>query len=315
MPATLSTNQLVNDVIDAFKVQFPVFRSMGTDFATGQAKLGQQVIARVSKVPTAATYDATTGYKNGATSANSTVEDVTVTLNQHKHIPIKISHLDQIATTRDLYSDSIRNVAYAMGKTFLDYILSLSVAANFTQSTTETINNTSRDTLGKVRKAMNAKGAMNFGRYGIVNSDFYEQLEKDARITSADYYAQRTGANGYGMLQNVSGFSAIYEYPDLPANSHNQSAVFADPRAFVLATGIPSDTGVIAARYGIPQVMSQEVISDPMSGMQFLLLKWQEAGTGDLYFSLAFLYGATAGAAGGSAGDKTDYAGHRVVTA
>jgi hypothetical protein len=61
--------------------------------------------------------------------------------------------------------------------------------------------------------------------------------------------------------------------------------------------------------------MSQEVISDPNSGMQFLLLKWQEAGTGDLYMSLAFLYGCVAGKQGGSAGVKTDYGGHRVVTA
>lgn len=315
MPGTLNTAELVTDIIDAFRVQFPMFRNMGTDFATGVAKFNQQVIARVAKVPTAANYDATTGYKNGAQSANDIVEDVAVTLNQHKHIPIKIDFIDQISTRRDLYSESIRNVGYALGKTFLDYILGLAVAANITEETTETIANTNRDTLGAVRKAMNAKGAMPFGRFGIVNSDFFEKLEQDTRIASSDYYGQRTGANAYGRLSNLVGFQDIYEYPDLPANSENMSAVFADPRCFVLATGLPSDAGNIAQRYGIPQVMAQEVISDPDSGMQFLLFKWQEAGTGDLYMSLALLFGAVCGAQGGSAGAKTDYAGHRVVTA
>lgn len=315
MPGTLNTAELVTDIIDAFRVQFPMFRNMGTDFATGVAKFNQQVIARVAKVPTAADYHATTGYKNGAQSANDIVEDVAVTLNQHKHIPIKIDFIDQISTRRDLYDDSIRNVGYALGKTFLDYILGLAVAANITEETTESIANTDRDTLGTVRKAMNAKGAMPFGRFGIVNSDFFEKLEQDQRIASADYYGQRTGANAYGRLSNLVGFQDIYEYPDLPANSENMSAVFADPRCFVLAAGLPSDAGTIAQRYGIPQVMAQEVISDPDSGMQFLLFKWQEAGTGDLYMSLVLLFGAVCGAQGGSAGDKTDYAGHRVVTA
>lgn len=315
MPATLSTNKLVNDVIDAFRVNFPMFSNMATDFATGEAVFNQQVIARVAKIPTAADYDATTGYKNGAQSANDIVEDVAVTLDQHKHIPIKIDFIDQISTQRNLYDEAIRNIGYAMGKTFLDYILSKAVAANFSEVTTASIGNTSRDTLGNVRKKMNIKGAAPFGRFGIVNSDFFEKLEGDARIASSDYYGQRTGENAYGILRNISGFSAIYEYPSLPANSENLSAIFADPRAFVLATGIPSRTGNIAAQYGITQVMSQEVISDPNSGMQFLLLKWQEAGTGDLYMSLAFLYGAVAGKQGGSAGAKTDFGGHRVVTA
>ncbi len=43
-------------------------------------------------------------------------------------------------------------------------------------------------------------------------------------------------------------------------------------------------------------------------------IKWQKSGPFDLYMTLVWLYGIAAGAQGGSAGDKTDYAGHRLVT-
>lgn len=70
-------------VIDAFKVRFPLLKKIATDFKAESARLGEQVIARVSSVPSVQDYDGTTGYEANAASANEIVVDVPVTINRH----------------------------------------------------------------------------------------------------------------------------------------------------------------------------------------------------------------------------------------
>ncbi|PYS91131.1 MAG: hypothetical protein DMF62_03230 [Acidobacteria bacterium] len=313
MPATLSTSEILTDVLDAFKVLYPQLKSFSTDFSSAGAVLNQTVIARISKVPAVAAYDPVTGYKNGATDVNTIVEDVPVTIDSHQHVPVKIGYLQSISTKRDLYSEAIKNIGFALGKAMVDSCLAKVVAANFTNQTVETTAATSRDTLSKVTLAMNIKGAALL-RYGITSSAFYNKLDEDARITSGDYHGQQRSSGPYGHLTNVAGFQDIWEYPAMPAPA-NLSAFFYDKRAIVVATRLPADIQNIASSAGIPKIAAFETVQDPDSGLSLLGIRWMEPGTFDVYVTITILWGSKAGAQGGAAGSITDYAGHRVVTA
>ncbi len=313
--STLSTAEIILDVLEAFKVQFPQLGSFGTDFSNKTAKLDQQIIARIVSVPSVQDYDATTGYEANAANANDLTVDVPVTLNRHKHVPIKVDYIEQISTKRDLYNEVVGNMAYALGKEAFDFGMGLTVAANFSEESIFSLANSDKDMLTDVTKDMNLIGAAGKGRYGIVNSSVFETLDNDTRISSGDFYGQRREENAYGHLKGIAGFKDIFEYPDMPDNSENQSAFFGDKRAIVLASRIPTDMEALADRLGVPKIAKMEPVSDPDTGLTFMAITWQKSGTFDLFTTLAWIYGISAGSQGGSAGDLTDYAGHRLLTA
>jgi len=315
MAATLSTSEVLMDVLDAFKVLYPQLYSFSTDLGNGQALLNQTVIARIAQLPTVATYDAAQGgYKNGAQDVNNLVVDIPVTVDQHKHVPVKISYLTAIATKRDLYKEAIMNIAFVLGKAIVDDALAKVVAANFSHATVATLANTNRDTLSLVTKSMNIQGAALI-RNGIVSSDFYNALDEDARIASGDYHGQQREGSPYGVLNNVAGFQHIWEYPSFGAAPLpvGLSGFFFDKRAIVVATRLPADIEGIAQSAGVPKIANFQTVSDPDSGLSLLGIRWMEPGTFDVYVTITLLWGSKAGKQGGAADTLTDKAGHRVT--
>lgn len=312
--ATLSTTELLTDVIDAFKVRFPIMGSIGTDFSSEEAKLDQTVTARVLSLPTVRDYDGTDGYKANAANANSLTTDVSVTLNRHKHVPVKVDFLETASTKRDLYSEVVGTMAYALGKEAFDYAMSQVVQANFTHEITASEANSDYDALATATKVMNANGCAPTGRIGIVNSGVFKSLDSDQRIASGDYHGQQRGGNAYGVLSNVSGFESIFEYPDLPANSENLTGFFTDKTGIVMANRVPSDMEALAGRLGVPSIAKVDVVEDADSGLTLMGLTYMEAGTFDLYTTVAWIYGVSAGAQGGTDNSLTDKGGLRLAT-
>lgn len=317
MSATLTATEILQDTLEAFKIQFPMLTGdagFSTDLSPKLAVKDQQIIAHVAQVPSTATYDATLGYKGGAQNAKDLLVDIPVTMDTLTHVPVKIAYLDAISTYVNKYQQAISAVGYALGKSVVDTVLAKVVAANITHSVTETIANTSRDTLSKATLQLNAQGALPQGRYGIVNSDFFNALDSDSRIASDLFHGERRNGDAYGFIQNVAGFKNIWEYPSLPSTG-NMSAFFADRRAVVVASRVPDMSQSVAAQFGVPQIASFETVSDAESGLTLLGIKWQEPATFDIYMTVAILFGSAVGAQGGSANAKTDKAGIIVKTA
>jgi hypothetical protein len=316
MSATLTATEILQDTLEAFKIQFPMLTGndgFSTDLSPKLAVKDQQIIAHVTQVPSTATYDGTTGFKNGAQNAKDLLVDIPVTMDQLTHVPVKIAYLDAISTYVNKYQQAINAVGYALGKAVVDHALTKVVAANFTHSVTETIANTSRDTLSKATKQLNAQGALPQGRFGIVNSDFFNALDADSRIASDLYHGERRNGDAYGYIQNVAGFKSIWEYPSLPTTAY-MTAFFADKRGVVVASRVPDMSQAVASQFGVPQIASFETVTDADSGLSLLGIKWQEPATFDIYMTVAILYGAVAGANGGSANTITDKAGVIVKT-
>lgn len=311
--ATLTTTEILQDTLDAFKLMLPMLSSFTTDFSNARSKKGETIMAHVATLPAVQDYDATNGFQANPATADSLLTDVPVVLNQFKHVPIKVTYLTQLASRKDLYKEAVRNYAYVLAKYVLDYVLGLVTAANVTNQKIFSTANTSLDSVEAVRTQLNVQKAYPTGRFGLVNTAFAGALQSDTRVGSSLYYGQLNGGNGYRRFQNLGGFENIFEYPDLPANGINLAGFFGDRRSSIIASRLPNVQDM-AAELNVPQVARFETIQDVMTGLSLLGIVWQQQGTFDVWVTAALLFGASVGAQGGAANGITDKACVRVTT-
>lgn len=306
--ATLTTAKILMLTLAAFRTRVPQLRALSTDFSDGTLRLGETVKAHVAAIPTVGTYDAATGYRNGAVEARSLLEDVDVLVDQHKHVTLKWKHLTAIEDQKKVTDLLIGNAAYALGKAMLDSVLAKITVANASFKVESPVADVDRTTLGAARKVMNANGASPVGRVILGNSDFVGNFGDDQRISSKLYSGQQTEENAYAHWQNVEGFREIWEYPDMPANAQDLMGVAFEPAGICLRAGLPDATFNLARELGIPAVASTEVMTDPDTGFSLLAINWQEPGTFDLNCTLVSIWGSAVGRQGGDAGAVTDKA-------
>lgn len=312
--ATLSVSEILQDTLDAFKATVPVLSAFGTDFSSKTAKLNDTITAHISGLPLVQSYHATSGYELNQVEGDSLITDVAVTLDQHKHVPVRVKYLTELASKKNLYAEAIKNQAYALAKSVVDYALSLITDANVTNEKIESEANTSYETLEIVRSGLNTQKAAPMGRFGIVSTPFAKKVQQDSRVASADYFGQLNGAGGYRNFKNIAGFENVWEYPDMPTNSSNLTAVFGDRRLITVATRLPDVQGELAAALGVPPTSSFSVAMDSETGLSLLGISWQKQGTLDVWMTCALIYGATVGANGGAPNSRTDKAGYKIVT-
>jgi hypothetical protein len=312
---TLTTKEILQLTIEAFKTSLPMLNRWSTDFSSQSAVKDEEIIAHIRSVPTMQDYDATNGFKANAANAEDLLTDIKVTMDKLRHPPVKIDFLTGHTSRKNLVKESTGELGYALGKDVVDNALAKVTDTNVTNEITESYANTSLETLERARTTMNTKKASRKGRIGIVNSSFAQALGNDSRIASRDFYGQLNGNDGYRIFLNVAGFEAIYEYPELPANSINLSAFFTAPQGVVIASRQPNIVPKQAADLGIPQIAKFEAITDPNTGLTLLGIAWQESGTFDVYVTNALLYGTAVGTQGGAADAVVDRACLKVVTA
>jgi hypothetical protein len=313
---TLSVPELSQLVIDAFKVQTPeLFGSGGfaLDIESKTAKLGDVITSHIVSVPTAQNYDPATGFANGVQESTDLLVDVPVTLNQFKHVPIRIKYLTQLSSKINLMA-ALKEQAFALRKLVIDTALGTILPANFTYQEAEDPANISLDTCERIRGKLNTQRAGAFGRFGIVSTAFAAALQADQRVGSSLFYQQLNGDSAYRRYKNLAGFENIYEYPDFPATA-NLQGYFGDRRGIIVAVRPIDIAQVTPADLGIPEVMSFTPMQDPESGLPFVAVGWQQAGTGDLYVSIGMLFGVSAGNQGGAQNAITDRSGVRCVSA
>lgn len=226
--ATRTVNRILADIIGAFKTRIPALQAMGTNFSGDPLYLGQTSIAHVESLPTIADYDSTTGYANGATEAANLLSDVPVLIDGHKHVPVKLTHLRNIADEKQ-YINTVGNQSYVLGKAMVDSVLAKVHAGNISAQKAVASSSIDYDDLLELCGLMNINKAATTGRRGIVSTAVMNTLCGDSRVASGDYHGQRVGGNSLRSLVNIAGFEQIDEYPDLADNN-------AASRAFTAAT-------------------------------------------------------------------------------
>lgn len=218
MALTLYEDELLATVLDKFKVQFPMLSKFTTSFSSGGVVLGQTVTARIRTAATVRDYDGTSGYQANAAESTSLMNDIPVTMNRHKHVPVKLDHIDVASSTINL-DEAAAEIAFDLGKEAVDYTLGLARGSNFSQSSEYSAANSDLDMTENIRGDMNTIGARQTGRFGIINTAVAGYLGVDSRVASRDYFGQLNGSTAFRGFQNVSGFENIWEYPSMPSNN------------------------------------------------------------------------------------------------
>lgn len=219
MSATLTPTLFLQQTLAAYRTLFPFIGRMGVDFSAGPLFLNQTAKAHIRTLPTAAAYDATTGYANGATEARDLLTDLDILIDSHKHVPVKLDHLNAIADQKEALEGSIADTAYVLGKSMVDTITAKFKGSNLSYSATYSTANSDLDVIEEITTTLNTNGASPAGRIGLVSSAVAQTLALDSRVASRDYYGQLTGRGGLRRFTGVGGFEAIYEYPGLGANN------------------------------------------------------------------------------------------------
>ena len=318
MAVTLTVEELMLDVIDAFKHRMPALQRMGTDFRPTGLKLDQTYKARIVGVPGVSDYDENNGgYQNQATDARSLLTDVPITVDNHKKVSLSWSHLDSIKDQIQQYQQVVGNAGYALAKHVTLDIAAKITAANLSEVSTHAVADSDYDVINAIRNAMNLKAADADQRFGIVNTDVASVLGLDDRVISGDYRGDMANADRtYRVFKNIAGFSEIFEFPLLPDNGQNLTGIFFEPRALAVLAGIPDDFDTFAVDVlGAPKPYKDFTVTDPDTGLTMVGIAEIQGGTLKGFLHLTLVWGTAVGKQGGAAGDLTDYAGHRLVSA
>lgn len=212
---TLTTAEVLLDVIDAFTKKLPLIPYIGRDFRPSTLKLNQTYTAHVPTVPSvedvsSGDYSAMTGQ-----TARSLLTDVPVTVNKHKGTKLKWAHIDAIKDNKQEYDKVIALAGYALAKQVVSDIIAGFTPVNFSQHSLYAVADSDCDMLDNICGDLNTAGAFPDGRFGLVSTSVANILAGDSRLTSADYAGQRVRGSGYRRWADVNGFAEIMEYPDL----------------------------------------------------------------------------------------------------
>ncbi len=219
---TLTSTEILREVIASFKKNFPALNKMGYEFRPTSLKLDNQYIAHIPTLPTVE--DVTTTYATTGQTAKSLLVDVPVTVSRRRGVRLKWEHVAGLQDSKQEWDECINNAGFALAKNFIDDLLAEAKSVNFSQSSTYAEADCDLDMLINVRADMNGVGASPMGRAMIVNSNVASTLEADSRISSRDFHGQaQGGVNALRRWNGVGGFSEIIEYADMPLN--NASAI------------------------------------------------------------------------------------------
>lgn len=286
----LSSAIITDITFEAAISRLAPLQAFSRDFSAEAVNYNQAITARYITPAAVADYSTTDGYVAG----DSTATDISVTINNHKHVSIAFNDQELAGTRRNLIEEQAMTNGYQLADAVIDSALALVVAATYTNTAiTETAANTDRDTLISLRKSLTNAKAPDFGRNVLMNVDAFAYLTADTKIISSDYSGGSTLDMRSGVLRNVAGFDNVFEVPNLPSTGNMQS--FACTRsALVVAARLPNDGAEMAARMGVPVSASIRTVTDEATGLSMQVREFYDAKLGKLQQTYTLMWGVAA---------------------
>lgn len=136
------------------------------------------------------------------------------------------------------------------------------------------------------------------------------------KVSSSTFQLASTAANavaGTAVAVSADGTGGV-----ITPTENIAGFAFTGEAMAILAGPPEANDQALMAALNVPQIMGYtEPVTEPDSGITMAAVSWQEAGTGDIYWSPVLLWGKALGrqAGGTAAGEICDYAGHRIITA
>jgi hypothetical protein len=183
---------------------------------------------------------------------------------------------------------------YALGKSLVDALYGLILAANYSNNTVQAQSGFDRSTLITLAQALTLRGVPTMGRTVLLNVPYFGQLSLDPTLVQMAAFQDRSLIAEY-KLPPVAGFQPV-EAPNLP--STNSLAGFAfTPDALVLATRVPNDYSTIFPGATGGGVVS--VVVNPDTGMAVQQVQYVNHATAVSAMRVALMFGVAVGQAAG----------------
>jgi len=321
--ATFILAMILKKVMDAYKSKLPMLSYFSWDIKAENAKYGQEIIAQMPQIPTAANHTPGNSLSAGAQNVKDLLVDVKMKMDKCKKVVLKVPTADAVALELDTtFAAAVENAGYALAEAVVNEALGFVDPTTFTHELVESLVEVDKSTLSRARVALNLQKA-GAPRYGLAGSDFMSNLTNDPRIASGDYYGQQVDENPYVTLRNIEGFREFSEFAQFPS-AENLLAFTFDTRALLIAVRQMRDTLKMARDLGIPTPILDMSRTDPATGLTFTAYMWIDTDTHDIYVAFVVMFGLSGGrlnlnASGdqeaGAADSALDRSGLRIVSA
>lgn len=283
---TLTSTVVALRCLDLLKLKFPILGRISTDYSSEAVNLNQTVTSRLITVPSVGTYNTSTGYS----TQDATSTDVSVVINQHKHVQIALNAEEAAGTSRNIFSEQAGAMAYAMAKNLVDALYALFVIATYTNAITVATNSITRITSPlAIAAALNSRGVRDDLRTLLLNQAAFTKLSEDSTIMNLAANQRADLITEYA-LPKVHGLQPI-EAVNLPSTG-NMTGFALAPDAAMIATRLPSDYTKILPGSAHGAV---SVVTNPDVGISMMKVDYIDHTLGRAISRLAWMYGVAAG--------------------
>lgn len=308
---TLSGTIVAQETLELFKLQFPVFTRVYTDFSDTPAQFGQTENTRIVVTPAVSSYDATsdaTGRPKGwVITVPAKTIDVPIKLDEHIGVPIMFDSNQLASTTRKLFQEQAPAAMYAFSKYFIEKVYALITPANFNSYAVVAAPKVpqayatypvaqadfARSSLVKIASIFNPNEVPIHDRTALLNSSYFGQLGLDPSLVTFFAGQRAPEIITDSELPKLGTFLPM-ECPNLNATNQVRNLVgFAMQRnALIIKCRVSNDysEALPGASYG-----SVTTVSDSETGLTLCLVQYVNHTGGYAEWRLQGMIGAAAG--------------------
>lgn len=274
--------------LDYFRLSYPMFRQIYTDFSNEVAQLSQTITTRIVSRCSVSEYDqtlGTDGRPNGWTTAqNAVVTDASTSLDKYWGVPIVFDAQMLSKTPRRLFDEQSPAAASALAEAFAAKVYALLTAANYNgyaavdgdrvpvayATYAKAVIDFARSAFVDLAAIFNPNKVPVMGRYLLLNSAYHAAAGKDPSLVTFWAGTRNPEMITDGELPRMSKFQPI-ECPDFPTSANRVG--FAGQRSAVVAISrLPADySKVLGSGAGNGSVMQ---LSDPETGLAINLVEY-----------------------------------------
>lgn len=284
---TTNGNVIAQEALKALQGALPFLGQIASDHSKESAKFGEAVIVHEVAAASAADFNPANGY----VVSDRTQVDISVTLNKHKHHTYGIGVQEASSSRVDLIQRFALNAAYSIGSAVAQDLFALVLNAAFANKTTKALgaggDGFDRKALISVGTALSKRGVPGFGRFCVLNPDYYGSLSMDATLMQVLLGAGAQAVQS-GRLPMVHGFD-VSEFVDLPANAENLVGIAGTRTALAFASRIPDDPGQGQSNVSI------SVVTDEQTGLSLQVREWYNADYASFRRTYTLMYGVAVG--------------------
>lgn len=284
---TLAGAVVLQRTLEFFRINYPIVRSIYTDFSDQPALLNQTFDTRIVGTLAVQTYNNTVGGdgrpQGWTTVSTASTTDVPITLAQHIGVPVVFGANTLSSTIRRLFDEMAPAMSYALAKYFVQLLYALFTPANYNAyaavngvkvpvaytSYVKSLINFGRSAMVDLNAIFNPNEVPLHDRSVLLNSAYFGAAGKDPSLITFWAGHRDPEIVTEGELPKMSKFVPI-EAPDLP-NTNNLVGMALQKTAAVAVARVPSDytKALPGASYG-----TSTMVSDSETGMTLMLVQY-----------------------------------------